>query len=224
MKKLLWFTLASVCAAAQPFTFGFKVGTPANDVLDTVQGSNFNFHTYTNRYLVGPTAELRLPFGLGVEFDALYRHYNFQTSGTLPPNGGIPPITTTVTGNASTGAWEFPLLAKYRFPFPIVRPFVDAGVAWDRLQGFTQTVSVLSSTPLTAPSGFNQPVRNTTTGFVIGGGLEIHVPFVRISPEIRYTRWGSQLFQPNAAFPGTAVVGGLSSNQNQLEAMVGITF
>src|SRR5690348_13989531 len=184
MRPLLLFTVSAVAALAQPFTAGVKVGAPANDFLDAVRGSNFTFHSYTNRYLAGPTAELRLPFGLGVEFDALYRHYNFQTSGILPPTGGIPPIATTVTGNASTGAWEFPLLAKYRFPFRIVRPFVDAGVAWDKLQGFKQAITVVSAVPLTAPSGFNQPVHDTTAGFVIGGGLDIRVPFVHVSPEI----------------------------------------
>ena len=64
------------------------------------------------------------PFGLGVELDALYRHLNYASS------------SAATTANA----WEFPLLAKYRFKAPLVRPFVDAGVAWDTLEGIKQSI------------------------------------------------------------------------------------
>ncbi|MBZ5576108.1 MAG: PorT family protein [Acidobacteriia bacterium] len=210
MRPLFLFVLGGVCAFAQPFTAGIKLGAPLDDFLNTIQDPTINYHSVTNRYLVGPTVELRLPFGLGVEVDALYRHYNFQGAGNISPAG------TTLTTHGSTGAWEFPLLAKYRFPFPVVRPFVDAGVAWDTLQGFKQVVTVVSGVPVLPPANLNQPAHNTTTGFVTGAGLDVHAPYVHLSPEIRYTRWGAQhFFSPN---------GGFSSNQNQVEVLLGITF
>lgn len=211
MKVLFLFVAGAVAACAQPFTAGIKLGVPATDFLDTTPSSGINYQTGTNRYLVGPTLELRLPFGLGVEVDALYRHYNFDTSGTIPPAG------TTLTTRGSTGAWEFPLLAKYRFRFPFVRPYVDAGVAWDTLTGFGQTVTTVNATvPVPPPANLNQPVHNTVKGFVMGGGFEIRVPFVHLSPEVRYTRWDSRHF--------AAPVAGFSSNQNQVEIMLGITY
>jgi outer membrane protein with beta-barrel domain len=225
MKSLFLFTVSALVAVSQPFTFGVKVGAPASEFLDTVGSGTINFHSYTNRYLFGPTAELRLPFGLGVEVDALYRHYNFQTVGTFPPAG------STLTAGARTGAWEFPLLAKYRFPTKIVRPFVDAGIAWDSLQGFKQTITVVSPNPFQPPQNLNQPARDVTTGAVIGAGLEIKVPYVHISPEFRFTRWTTQHFMPGTPltttgnpFPGFTANSGFSSNQNQVEAMIGITF
>ena len=226
MLKLLLLSLASALAAvSQPFTLGVKVGTPANQFLDTVESSNINFHSYTNRYLVGGTGELRLPFGLGVEVDALYRHYNFQTVGTFPPAG------STITAGGSTGAWEFPLLAKYRFPTKVVRPFIDAGIAWDKLQGFKQVVTVVSTNPFLPPQNLNQPAHDVTTGAVVGFGVDIKVPYVHVSPEFRYTHWGSQHFVTGTPlttngnpFPGFTANTGFSSNQNQAEVMVGITF
>src|SRR5579859_5396712 len=222
MRSLLLFTLSAVAALAQPFTLGIKVGTPANQFLDTVGSGTINFHSYTNRYLFGGTGELRLPFGLGVEVDALYRHYNFQTVGTFPPAGG------TITAGASTGAWEFPLLAKYRFPTKVVRPFVDAGIAWDKLAGFKQAVTVVSPNPFLPPANLNQPVNDTTTGAVVGFGLDIKVPFVHVSPEFRFTHWTSQHFVPGTPltttgnpFPGFTANTGFSSNQNQAEVMIG---
>ncbi len=225
MKSLFLFTMSAVAAVAQPFTLGVKVGAPASQFLDTVGSESINFHSYTNRYLFGPTGELRLPFGLGVEVDALYRHYNFQTVGTFPPAG------STITAGSHTGAWEFPLLAKYRFPARIVRPFVDAGIAWDKLQGFKQTVTVVSPSPFLPPQNLNQPAHDVTTGAVFGAGLDIKVPYVHVSPEFRFTHWTTQHFVPGTAvtttgnpFPGFAPNSGFSSNQNQVEAMIGITF
>ena len=54
------------------------------------------------------------------------------------------------------------------------------------------------------------------TGVVLGGGLEIHVPLIRISPEIRFTHWNAKDLSD---FTGL-----LRFNQNQAEFLVGITF
>jgi len=185
MRALPLFLLGAISALAQPFTAGLKLGVPMTDLLSAAGSQQLNFNANTSRYIVGATGELRLPFGLGVELDALYRHFS----------------SAPVTGNA----WEFPLLAKYRFPTRIVRPFADAGVAWDTLQGLTQSLS--------NPS---QLRHNSVRGYVIGAGVEIHALVIHLVPEIRYTRWGAQHFLD--------INGGLSSNQNQAEFLVGITF
>src|ERR1035437_4216078 len=120
MRPLFLLLFGAVSALAQPFSFGVKAGVPLNDFLNAAQSQHFAFNTTTNRYIVGPTAELHLPFGLGVEFDILYRHFDYNGSGTL---AGV------VTNSGTTGnAWEFPLLAKYRLPMKVVHPYVDAGV------------------------------------------------------------------------------------------------
>ena len=210
MRALYLFALISVSALAQPFSFGVKLGVPANRFLSTEDSLTIGFHSYTNRYLVGPTAELRLPFGLAIEADAIYRHYSFWSEGTIPPAG------STQKTNASTSAWEFPLLAKYRFSTKLARPFVDAGIAWDTLQGFRQSVTVISPVPILPPANLNQPIHDTTAGFVIGAGLDVRAPYVHVSPEVRFTHWGREHFSASSA--------GFSSNRNQTEVMVGVTF
>jgi len=212
--RLLFLPLfIAVSAFCQPFSFGLRGGVPMTDFLNAAKSQNFTFTASTNRYIVGPTAELRLPFGLGVEVDALYRRFSYN--GT----GGISGITTTLTTQDTTGnAWEFPLLLKYRFPMKIVRPYVDAGVAWDTLNGLTQAVTSTVA-GITSKSSTSNPAElsnSTSRGFVMGVGLDIKALVIHISPEVRFTRWGAQHFvDPN---------GLLHSNLNQAEFLVGITF
>lgn len=171
------------------------------DFINTVSGQS---SSVTNRYLVGPTAELHLPFGLGIEVDALYRHFNYQNV--------IGSGASALVNVNTAGAWEFPLLLKYRFPGKLARPYVDAGVAWDKITGLTSTIkSSVTSGTVANPSGEQN---SNTTGFVMGAGLDLHF-IIHVLPEVRYTRWTNQHFNIGNV---------LNSNQNQAEFMVGITF
>jgi opacity protein-like surface antigen len=206
--------LGAASAHAQPFSFGLKGGLPMTDFLNTAQNGNFSFASNTNRYIVGPTAELRLPFGLGVELDVLYRRFSYTGSGFINGTGGIVQNTST-----TSNAWEFPLLVKYRFPGKIIHPYVDGGVAWDTLSGLTQAVtSTVNSVTASRGSTSNPPElgNSTTRGFVLGAGVSIKALVIHISPEVRYTRWGAKHFLDPTGL--------LSSNQNQAEFLVGITF
>lgn len=209
MRSVLLFLLASVSALAQPFSAGIKAGIPLTDFLNAAGNGVFDYTAPSQRYIIGGMAEVRLPLSFGIEFDALYRRLSYTGSGNL-----VDVFTTTKTTGSN---WEFPLLLKYRFHFPVVQPYVDAGVAWDTLAGLSQTVTsvspVLSGSSNSVPSELR---RNTTMGFVIGGGIDIHAIFLHISPELRFTRWNSAQISDSAGL--------LHSNQNQAEFLVGFTF
>jgi len=211
MRAYFLFLLGALPALGQPFSIGAKVGVPLTDLESVASSTNISYSTTTNRYIIGVTGELRLPLGLAVEADALYRHLNY---------GSITAAVGGITASASTtgNAWEFPIVAKYRFPTRIVRPYVEAGVAWDTLQGLTQTVktTVAGVTNSTSTSNPSELRHNTTQGFVMGAGVDIHALVIHIQPELRYTRWGSQHFLDP--------LGLLQSDQNQAEFLVGITF
>lgn len=108
---------------------------------------------------------------------------------------------TSLQNSASAGNWEFPFLAKYKLLGGPVRPYVEGGVLLSRLTGVKDIVEL---------------DHRVNYGIAIGAGLEIHVPVVRISPEIRYDGFAFQNFDS----PG----GILQSNRNQLLAMVGVSF
>ena len=204
MKSLCLLLVCAAGAWAQPFGAGIKAGVPFTDFTNAVQSGQFNFTSTTQRYVVGPMFELRLPFGLGIEFDALYRHFQFSGTSTL--------VNNVVTATTTANAWEFPLVAKYKFSGRLARPYIEGGVAWDSLQGVTQTVAAAATA--FAPPSIRQ--KTTVSGFVIGGGIDVKALFIHVSPEIRYTRWGAEHFlDPN---------GGFHSNRNQAEFLVGLSF
>ena len=68
-----------VPAAAQSLSFGVKGGTPITDpfVLTTSPSSLNNYSFTKERYTVGPTFEIGLPFNLAFEADALYRRLDY---------------------------------------------------------------------------------------------------------------------------------------------------
>ena len=53
-------------------------------------------------------------------------------------------------------------------------------------------------------------------GVVAGAGVELHLGFVKISPEIRYNGWTRRFFDSPGSY--------LQSNRNQATVLVGISF
>jgi opacity protein-like surface antigen len=196
MRPLILLLLGAFAASSQPFSAGVKLGAPFTDFVNTVESGSLRATSGTSRYIVGVTGELHLPLSLSIEADVLYRHFNYQ----VPANA----LQGLTGGSGSSGAWEFPILAKYKFPSKIVRPYVDGGVAWNTLQGLASNIV-----------GSSEVKNSTTTGIVLGAGLEIKALVIKVSPEIRYTRWTDQHFTAASL---------LQSNQNQAEFLVGITF
>lgn len=197
----LFFSIAGTAFAQFPVSVGVKGGVALTDAFEDRSFSFINpgvtltnptaIHNYSpsKDYLVGPFVEVRLPFGLGVEADALYRQLDFA----VVQSGD----TTPFRFNDST--WEFPILAKYRFKLPVVRPYVDAGPTFRHAQD-TLAGNTLSH-----------------HGFAAGAGVDIKALVLHISPEIRYTRWGSDNILGDFTAPPY-------SNRNQVEFLVGISF
>ncbi len=177
--------LLSSTVFAQSVSVGIKGGVPLTDAFSDAQyGSAGRFFSDSKRYVIGAMVELRLPLGLGIEGDALYRPLGLSRS------------TFGSVSSLDVSSWEFPVLGKYRFPFPIVKPYIEAGPSFRHVGG---SVSYLSK-----------------AGFALGGGVEVKLLKVRLSPELRYTRWG----RDGVANVSPAAV----SNVNQAEFLVGISF
>lgn len=186
---------ASSAFAQLPFGLGLKGGIGLTNAYQDTTLASVRTYSDAKDYIIGPFAELRLPFGFGVEADALFRPLSFAIQAP-----GFSSSTRFST-------WEFPILAKYRFKAPIARPYIDAGPAFRTTTENTQYLS--------------------NHGIAVGGGIDIKLLFLHLSPEIRYIRWGSD--SSNAGIPtgtGPASFGTdyAHSNLNQVEFLVGLSF
>jgi hypothetical protein len=99
-----------------------------------------------------------------VEVDGLFRPLGYTFAG-VEPDGTLNSVSP-----ATVVTWEFPILAKYRFSFAGVKPFVEAGPS------FRTTGNLNSANP-------------SHSGVTAGLGVEMHLGSLRIAPAVRYTRW-----------------------------------
>jgi hypothetical protein len=183
-------------ACAQIFSVGVLGGAPFTNVISSDQNNNVSAVPRSSNFVVGPTVQINLPLSLRVEADALYRPYSFQITSL-----GVPGINTV-----SAMDWDFPFLLQYRIanPLPHLKPFVEVGVSFDHLADISAAAKNVSSGPGTL-------IRQSNAGVVLGGGVDLKIPFIRISGELRYTHQGSADFQA-------------LSNLNQAEVLVGVHF
>lgn len=201
------FAVLTVSAIAQPFGAGFKAGLPLNDAFD-IRGTSTLANVKMKRYIFGPQFEVRFPAGVSVELDALYTNFRIDT----PLNT----VTSVLGSSFDADSWEFPLLLKKKFGgadavAASVKPFVGAGASFRRLSDVDDIGRFLLGRSL------SDTTDRTAVGFVIGAGVEIRALFLRISPEVRFTRWGTENFRA-----GVADI--LKTNRNQGQLLVGFSF
>lgn len=196
IKPLLLGLLITGFSFGQSLSVGVLGGAPFTDVVHNGSVASVNTVVTSSNFTVGPSVQLNLPANLRVEFDALYRPYGFTLSSFLL---GVAGNGAGVSGQQ----WSFPLLLQYRFSFPVVRPFLEVGPSFQHLTG---TGSVTS-----AITGPGQLLHSSNVGIVLGGGVDVKVPFVRLSGELRYTRETTSYFAN-------------ISNLNQAEVLFGVHF
>jgi hypothetical protein len=177
-------------------------GLPVSDFGKGATG----YTTTPSRLLIGPTIRLRLPSGVGFEAGALRKGVDWDyIFGRL----GI----GHTEYHMRAAAWQFPLLLHLGRSAGPVTPYVSAGMSLRRITGVNQKGQNCTQLPTEVCTPFERTeapeLDNTTSGgVVIGGGLEFGVAFLRLSPEVRFTRW---LSRPFTAPP---------AGENQVEVLV----
>jgi hypothetical protein len=196
MTRLLTLGVFFVAAAsAQSISLGIIGGAPFTDVAKATTQNNISFVPKSTNFTVGPSFQVNLPLSLRFEVDALYRPYSFTATGTTP---------VAFFNDISASQWRFPFLLQYRLGTPVLKPFVEAGLSFDHLSNISAAAKNITSGP-------GQLVQESHAGVVLGGGVDLKIPFVRLSGELRYTHQGSADF--NAV-----------SKVNQAEFLLGIHF
>jgi hypothetical protein len=177
--------LAAAPLCAQPVTFGGKIGVPLADPMGRYGESR--------PYSVGPSVEIRLPAGFAIEGSALYR----RIGSTVSYYYGPPEFTSYLTNRVRGNAWEFPVIGKYYFRERRERwqPYIGTGwsmqtVGW-QYQGST---SVLNSAGTPVVTRYEWRDRSElNVGATVVTGVRVRAGRMSLLPEIRLTRWGSNL-------------------------------
>jgi hypothetical protein len=199
-------TAVSLAFSAGPISFGVKGGIPLNDAFNTVTMGDIHFATNTKRYTVGPELDINLPLGLAIEFDALYRRLDWESTEM-----GVDTFTHRAT---TANAWDFPVLLKWRFSPGPIRPYVSVGPTFRNLSNARQVENFFTGSMVQTTTGRPADLSSSfVTGFTAAGGIQL---LGHISPEVRYTRWGWNTFRD--------VSGAFKSNPDQFDFLLGITF
>ncbi len=232
MSRLLWLCLFSSWATAQPLHVGITAGVPLTDFFVAGAGGSrafcYCFARYSSvphRFTVGPTIEADLPFGFAAEVNVLYKRFDYSWVG----ESGIAP-RIEAAGLTTGNSWEIPLLLKRRFISHSVRPYVLGGPVVRHVTGLHQSSNeviygYLGDFPVQCSGpclSFRRVESNSPSelrkrwypGVSVGVGIEARAHFLRISPEIRYTRWTAN----------SAPTFGLYFHGNQVEVLVGVSF
>ncbi|MBZ5583542.1 MAG: hypothetical protein LAQ30_15310 [Acidobacteriia bacterium] len=179
-------TLPLALAAQPRLGAGLKFGIPFQGWFEDVQGREFSFDA-SRGWAVGPALELRLIGGVSVEASGLYRQVGRDAGGGY----SIASFSDRERGYS----WEFPLVARVRLPlrFAGFRPLLEGGPAvnWLRTHtgGIHTAIIASQSSFITVPVAVHSSANDLTPGVTAGGGLERPLGPLRVSLDVRYTRW-----------------------------------
>jgi hypothetical protein len=201
--------IAADARAIGPLSIGVRGGVPILDAFKVASSGNLSYSAVNKRYVVGPGVEIRLPFKTSITLDALYRKLEYSAT----EQAGAGSVARAVTASE----WGFPLMLKHRFGGELAQPYLAAGFAFNHLTGVKQVVTCVAQLNCLG-SGAPSELRGTNGGGItFGAGIEVGLPLIRVTPEIRYTRRSNEFFRE----PGRGL---LRSSRNQIDAMIGIHF
>ncbi len=159
-------------------------------------------------YTLGPSVLFVLMPPLSLEFDALYKRVGTSSDYSY--------FGSRRTERDRSNSWEFPILARCSLLSRVPAPYLSGGYSFRTISGSgTGAVSGPYYQPSPLTYNYSTYYKNSS-GLVIGGGMEINAWFLKISPEIRYTRWLNMSIKQYGG-QGTFI----KSTQNQIEILVG---
>jgi hypothetical protein len=186
--------------------------TPANTTATfAISTSN----TY-QKISYGPTLEFRLFGKFAVNGELLYHRMSYtqttQITDTVNGNTGI-------TENTRATFWDLPVMLRYRGLREsglLSKIYFAGGGELRRATHIgTSTVTNLPNGTSTSSNVPTAPSRRDLPGAVVGVGLRLVDDFnIKLTPELRYTRWMGATFDSYST----------RSGRNQVEVGIAITF
>jgi len=167
----------------------------------------------------GVTVEFAVTRRVLVSGDLLYHRFSYTTSdtSTLTLQDGTTQ-TTTVAESTRARYWDLPVLARVKCgpPLGAARLFIGGGGSLRRVANIrTTTTTTNPDSTSSANNTARVPANKMISGVVAALGFRAVDDFgIRLTPEVRYIRWMSDLF---TGWPA-------QQRRNELDVVVGLTF
>ena len=173
MPKLFCFLMIAAAANAQTLSVGILGGADFNNVV-----SGVNLGSYTPVVTEPPTSR-SVPRSRRT-FRSICGWKSMRSTARL---GSIcqaaPPDLTPFPRSSGVFPSSWDIASKVSRS---IHPFVEAGLSFDHLAGLSDAAkSVIVSGPGTL-------LHQSNADFVVGGGVDVKIPFIRLSGELRYSR------------------------------------
>lgn len=206
LHSALW-AFTSAALVAQPLYVGVKGGLLLTPSSESSRATGRQGQTDTQlelrRYSVGPSLEVALPARWRIETGLLYRSFEAHQVNLL---GDAFRTFTSLNDKR----WEIPLALRREFSPGSVRPFASGGGVWTRC---VRDIEVLTADNLSQPPIQTMGKWSETDnlfGWTGSAGVRFRAPMgLKITPEVRYTRWTAKRWLPS---------------QNQVDLFLGIGF
>ncbi len=194
-------------AAAQPFYIGLKGGVLLSPSRDSGAGQSragdLQSSLLLRRYSVGPSFEAALPARLRLETGLLYRRATSTQEWAFAAQ-------YRETRWSTDNRWEVPFGVRRELASGAARPFVGAGGVWSKFHRnvrFERT-EFHPEPPRTIGGQFSDS--DNLFGWTGSAGVRFRlVGGLKLTPELRYTRWTAKRGLPS---------------QNQVDFFLGIGF
>lgn len=218
------------------FAVGGRIGVFATDLMNsaeqTIGSSSPPYRIQSrstsaaSRLSGGATIEVDLTERISVSLDILYRKvgYNAVTDiieGVDDPETSLVDerVITSFFESTRANYWDVPVVVRvYHLDRSDPRPraFFDLGVALRRVSNVrTYHRQRNPDESVEIDETATDPAHSSAPGVVLGGGFQFRgASGIRITPEVRYTRWLSNTFDASPT----------RSTNNQVELLLGITF
>jgi hypothetical protein len=178
--------------------------------VNSTTTSIFNTTGKTSRVAVGLVLEFPVYKHVTLVAEGNYHHITYQEireDDQLVSGKTTGTNVTTSTANVKARELEFPVMLRYngiRSHGVLSKLFIGAGETYRRLSNVTTTTKIAVQNVGVAEVDSTSylpvtPNRRTTTGTVVGIGFKLLDGVnIRLTPEVRYTRWNGRVFDADS--------------------------
>jgi hypothetical protein len=185
---------------------------------------NFNTTSQSLRFGFGPAIEVPLGPRTTLTAEFLFNRLRYQKVSNVYWGADDPTTSAdershlTRTENTKARLWDLPVMVHYRGlrrTGVLSRLYIAVGAAARSASTIRTTTDTTNPDTSTASSAIPaQPSKRTLIGGVVGLGFRFVDDFnIKVTPEVRYTRWTGAMFGSDST----------QSPRNQLEIGIGFT-